>query len=166
MGELHSAPALCNGEMETPTSEPIRVVLADDHPFVRHGLGVLLEHEQDLEVIGEADDLDSTVRGVDRHRPRVLALDPHMAGASSSEIIARLHDRSPDTQVVILTMEENPAFAEHVLACGALGFVAKERADSELPQAIRAAARGEQYVSPGVAARLHALGRVPGRGER
>jgi two-component system, NarL family, response regulator NreC len=166
MGELHSLSLASDGQPDEPTPAPIEVVLADDHPFVRHGLGLLLEAEEDLEVIGEADDLDSTVRGVDRHKPLVLALDPHMAGASSGEIIATLHERSPDTRVVILTMEENPAFAEHALACGAVGFVAKEHADSELPQAIRAAARGERYVSPRVAARLHALGRAPDDGER
>ncbi len=145
--------------MDTSASPPIRVVLADDHPFVRHGLGLLLESEDGLEVIAEADDLASTVRRVDRHRPPVLALDPHMAGASTSEIMATLLDRSPETRVVVLTMEESPAFAEHMLACGALGFVVKERADSELPQAIRAAARGEEYVSPRVSARVDALRR-------
>jgi DNA-binding NarL/FixJ family response regulator len=164
MGDLHAVSALSDVKAGASTAAPIAVVLADDHPFVRHGLGLLLEGEEDLEVIGEADDLDSTVRGVARHKPRVLALDPHMSGASSSEILARLRERSPDTQVVILTMEENPAFVEHFLECGAVGFVAKERADSELPPAIRAAARGERYVSPQVAARLDALGRLPGGG--
>ncbi len=152
MGELAVASALSNDDPDA--SAPIRVVLADDHQFVRHGLGLVLEQEDGLEVIAEADDLASTVQRVDRHRPPVLALDPHMAGASSSEIMATLHDRSPETRLVVLTMEESPAFAEHMLACGALGFVMKERADSELPKAIRAAARGEEYVSPRVAARV------------
>lgn len=157
MAELAAVSVLSNDDLDA--SAPIRVVLADDHPFVRSGLGLLLAHEDGLEVIAEADDLASTVRRVDRHKPPVLALDPHMAGASSSEIMATLHDRSPGTRVVVLTMEESPAFAEHMLACGALGFVVKERADSELPQAIRAAARGEEYVSPRVAARVDALRR-------
>jgi len=164
MGELRSASALSSSGGDASASPPIHVVLADDHPFVRHGLGLLLEHEDGLEMVAEADDLASTVRRVVRHKPPVLALDPHMAGASSSEIMATLRDRSPDTRVVILTMEASPAFAAHMLACGALGFVVKERADSELPQAIRAAARGEEYVSPRVAARVDALRRPPGGG--
>ncbi len=157
MGELCPVSALSNGDTDASAPTPIRVVVADDHPLVRHGLGLLLEAEDGLEVIAEADDLASTVRGVDRLKPPVLALDPHMAGASTSEIMQTLHDRSPGTRVVVLTMEESPAFAEHMLACGALGFVVKERADSELPQAIRAAARGEEYVSPRIAARVDAL---------
>ena len=80
-------------------------------------------------------------------------------GDSSLETIGKLREQAPDTQIVVLTMDENPVFAQRALACGAVGFVLKDVADGELPQAVRAAARGEEYVSPRVAARLDALHR-------
>jgi two-component system, NarL family, response regulator NreC len=84
-------------------------------------------------------------------------LDLSMPGGSSLETIGKLRERVPDTQVVVPTMDDSPVFAQRALATGALGFVLKELADTDLPEAIRAAARGEEYVSPRVAARLDAL---------
>ncbi len=102
--------------------------------------------------------------GVARHalgrQPQVLVLDLHMPGGSSIEAISRLRERAPDTKIVVITMDEDPAFAQRAFAAGALGFVAKELADEELPAAVRAAAHGEEFVSPRIAARLDALHRA------
>jgi two-component system response regulator NreC len=138
---------------------PIRVVLADDHAMVRHSLRLLLDGEQDLEVIAEADDLAGVARHVQGHAPHVLVLDLRMPGGSSIEAISRLRERAPETQIVVMTMEENPVFAKRAFAAGAVGFVAKDLADGELAQAVRAAARGEVFVSPRVALRLDSLHR-------
>ncbi len=138
---------------------PIRVVLADDHAMMRRSLRVLLDGEDGVEVIAEAADLASVARHVQGHEPHVLVLDLSMPDGSSIEAISRLRERAPDTQIVVMTMEENPVFAQRAFAAGALAFVAKDLADSELPQAVRAAARGEVFVSPRVAARLDALHR-------
>ncbi len=81
-------------------------------------------------------------------------------GGSSIETIGQLRERVPDTQVVVLTMDEGPGLAQRALTEGAIGYVAKDRADSELPQALRAAVRGEQYLSPRVAASLESLHRA------
>jgi len=70
------------------------------------------------------------------------------------ETIRQLRERAPATQIVVTTMQENPAFAQRAFAAGALGFVVKDRADEELPCAVRTAARGEEFVSPPIAARL------------
>ncbi len=137
---------------------PIRVVLADDHALMRRSLRLLLDSERDVEVIAEGDDMTAVVRYVEHHRPQVLLLDLGMRGGSSIDAINRLPERVPETKIVVMTMQDNPVFARLALAAGALGFVAKERADEELPQAVRAAARGEEYVSPRVAARLETLG--------
>jgi two-component system, NarL family, response regulator NreC len=138
---------------------PIRVVLADDHAMMRRSLRRLLDAETGVEVVAEADDLEAVVRDVQGHEPHVLVLDLGMPGGSSIAIISRLRERAPDTQIVVMTMEENPVFAQRAFAAGALGFVAKDLADGELPMAVRAAARGEEFVSPRVAARLDALHR-------
>jgi two-component system response regulator NreC len=138
----------------------IRVVLADDHAPMRHSLRLLLDGEEDLGVVAEADDLASTVAHVQGCRPSVLVLGLGMPGGSGGETIRRLRARAPATQIVVVTMDESPVLAQSALAAGALGFVVKDLADEELPQAIRQAARGEQYVSPRVASRLGALDRA------
>jgi two-component system, NarL family, response regulator NreC len=92
--------------------------LADDHALMRRSLRLLLEGQEGVEVIAEADDLSSAVRHVHGHRPHVLVLDLRMPGGSSIEAIGRLRERAPDTQVVVLTMEEKPVFAQQALACG------------------------------------------------
>jgi two-component system response regulator NreC len=136
---------------------PIRVVLADDHRLMRRGLRLLLDTENDLEVIAEADDIASVVRQVRDRQPEVLILDLGMPGGSSVETIGSLRKQVPRTQIVVLTMEESSVFAQRTFAAGAAGFVAKDRADSELAQAVRAVAGGEEYISPRVAARMQAL---------
>jgi two-component system response regulator NreC len=161
-GHLHLAPALIETDAGVPECSSIRVVLADDHALMRHSLRSLLESEPGVEVIAEADDLASAVHQVYDRRPHVLVLDLRMPDGSSVETIGELRARMPDTHVVVLTMNDNPAFARQALDCGALGFVLKERADDELPRAVRAAARGEEYISPSVAARLMAGARERG----
>ena len=108
-------------------------------------------------MIAEASELTAAVRLVRAHRPDVLVLDLRMPGGSSIETIGKLREQAPDTQIVVVTMEDSPVFAQRALDAGALGFVVKDLADEELPQAVRAAARGEEYVSPRLAARLEAL---------
>ena len=135
------------------------MLLADDHALMRRSLRLLLDAEDGLEVIAEADDLAAVARNVHAHAPHVLVLDLSMPDGSSIEAISRLREQAADTQIVVMTMDENPAFAQRAFAAGALGFVAKDLADGELPRAIRAAARGEEFVSPRVAARLDALHR-------
>lgn len=141
------------------TAQPIRVVLADDHALMRRSLRMLLDGEDGVEVIAEAADIVSVTRDVVRLEPHVLVLDLNMPGGSSIEAISQLRERAPDTKIVLMTMEENPGFAQRAFAAGALAFVAKDRSDSELAQAVRAAARGEEFISPRIATRLDALHR-------
>ena len=137
----------------------IHVLVADDHAHMRRSLRLLLDGEEGIEVVAEADDLAAVARHIHAHEPDVLVLDLSMPDGSSIEAIGRLREQAPETQIVVMTMDENPVFAQRAFAAGALGFVAKDLADGELPQAVRAAARGEEYVSPRIAARLDALHR-------
>ena len=132
----------------------IRIVLADDHAVVRSGLRMLLDHESDFEVVAEAGDIAAAQRYVRGHHPDVLILDLNMPGGSSLEAIPALIQQAPDTRIVILTMQEEPAFARQALGAGALGYVLKEAADSELVEAVRRAAQGETYLNPRLGARL------------
>ncbi len=127
---------------------------------MREGLRSLLDIEEGIEVIVQAEDLRSALHCVYRDMPHVLVLDLGMVRGSSDETIGRLRTRAPGTQIVLLTLEESPVLAQHVLACGALGYVLKDRADAELADAVRAAARGDKYISPRVAGRLNAALRL------
>lgn len=132
----------------------IRIVLADDHAVVRHGLRLLLDSEPDFEVVAEAGDVEAARRYVRGHHPAVLVLDLNMPGESSLEAIPTLRAESPDTQIVVLTMQAEPAFARHALGAGAIGYVLKEAADGELVEAVRRAAAGESYLNPRLGARV------------
>jgi two-component system response regulator NreC len=134
----------------------ITIVLADDHAVVRTGLRMLLEAEDDIEVVAEAGDADAAQRFVLGHKPTVLVLDLNMPGGSSLETIPRIAEVSPTTSVVVLTMQEDPAFAREALQAGARGYVLKHAAGTELVQAIRAAAGGGTWLNPDLGARMAA----------
>jgi two-component system, NarL family, response regulator NreC len=134
----------------------ITVVLADDHPVVRDGLRMLLDAQDDLEVVAEAGDVDAARRSVLGYKPTVLVLDLNMPGGSSLEAIPAMAETSPGTSVVVLTMQEDPAFAREALRAGARGYVLKQSAGAELVQAIRAAAGGGTWLNPDLGARMAA----------
>lgn len=155
---LHLAyPAGAGGGSEGAV--PITVVLADDHAVVRRSLRGLLDSAQDVNLIAEVPDLTTAVQEVQMRRPRVLVLALGAQAGSSIEMVRRLRTEASGTEVVVLTMEESPVCAQQAFDAGAVGFVLKDRADSELVAAIHDAARGEEYVSPRVAAALDTLRR-------
>ncbi len=115
-------------------------MIADDHTVMRNGLRMLLEAEADLHVVSEAGSVQAVFSVVRSHRPTVLLLDLNMPGGSSVEAITRLRRMSPGTAIVVLTMEDEPAFMRETYAAGASGYVLKDSAATELVKAIRAAA--------------------------
>jgi two-component system, NarL family, response regulator NreC len=148
---------LDEGSPSTRDAAPeIRVVIADDHAIVRRGLRQVFAADAGFALVAEASDLDGARRAVLGHRPRVLVLDLKMPGGSTLEAIPELRRTFPDTQIVVLTMQDEPAYARQALNAGALGFVLKEAAESELLDAVRRAAAGEPYLNPRLGARLAA----------
>jgi two-component system, NarL family, response regulator NreC len=142
--------------IDTQATSTIRIVLADDHAVVRAGLRMLLDSEPDLEVMAEAGNTKDAARYVSGHKPDVLVLDLNMPGESGLDLIPRIRADAPDTQIVVLTMQRDPAFARQALSSGALGYVLKDAADNELVHAIRLAAAGQMYLNPQLGARLAA----------
>ena len=132
------------------------VVIADDHAVVRSGLKTLLEAEPGFTVTAEARDVRSAMTFVRAHRPDVLVLDLNMPGESSLPAIPDFLEASPDTAIVVLTMQNDPAFAREALRAGALGYVLKESANAELVEAVRAATDGRTYLQPQLGARMAA----------
>jgi two-component system, NarL family, response regulator NreC len=136
-------------------------VLADDHTIVRHGLQRLLDAEPEFEVVAEAAEVDEAVRKVLAYKPTVIVLDLTMPGGSSLAAVPRMLEASPGTSIVVLTMEDEPRFAREALRVGALGFVLKEAADTELVEAVRAAATGLRYLNPQLGALIAAQPEAP-----
>ncbi len=142
---------------QTPNGE-VHIVLADDHEVVRAGLRLLLEAEPGFEVVAEAGDVDGAVRYVRGHKPEVIVLDLNMPGTKTSlEAITDIKEASPATNVVVLTMQDDPSFARSALQAGALAYVLKEAADNELIEAVQRAADGDSYLNPRLGAALAAL---------
>jgi len=132
---------------------PITIVLADDHQVVRAGLRMLLDAEEGFQVVAEAGDVPTAERRVAAYRPRVLVLDLNMPDPSLAAI-PRIRQSAPETEIVVLTMQTDPSFAREALRTGAIGYVLKAAAESELVQAVRLAAAGRTYLNPELGARL------------
>ncbi|WP_051472197.1 response regulator transcription factor [Patulibacter minatonensis] len=135
---------------------PLRVALADDHEVVRRGLRLVLESESDIRVVAEAGSAEAARRAVLGHKPDVLVLDLNMPGESSLDAIPRMLAESPATAVVVLTMQDDPAFARAALLAGARGYVLKDAASNELVRALRVCVEGGTYLHPSLGARIAA----------
>ena len=110
----------------------------------------MLDHADDLDVVGEATDVEATLHEVAVQHPDVLVLDLRMPHGFSAERIERLRTASPGTEIVVTTMHVNEAFANEALRAGAIGFVVADSADRELVEAVRRAGHGLPYISPRV----------------
>jgi two-component system, NarL family, response regulator NreC len=154
---------------DTGSARSIRIVIADDHAFVRRGLRQVLEAEPGLEVVAEASDLAGARRYVRGHHPNVLVLDLSMPEGLTLGAIPEIRAECPERQIVVLTLQNEPSYARQALSSGALGFVLKEAAESELVEAVRRAAVGDAFLNPRLGARVAAeppSGRPDGLSER
>ena len=124
----------------------IRVLIADDHAVLRSGLRMLLEAQSDMEVAGEAGDGTEVVRQARELRPDVVLMDLSMPGPHSGEVIRQVLRACPKTRVLVLTMHDDPAYLASATLAGAVGYVVKKVADSELLLAIRAVHAGRTFV--------------------
>ena len=123
------------------------IVLADDHQLVRKGLQMLLSAEADLRVIGEAGDGIETLRVVERLKPDVLILDLMMPGLDGVEVIRQLKKSSPKTRAVVVSMHKSEAYVWEALRSGAIGYVLKDSAPTDVVKAIREALANRPFLS-------------------
>jgi DNA-binding NarL/FixJ family response regulator len=137
---------------------PLDIVIVDDHAMVRSGLRLLLESEGEFAVVAEAGDIEAGLKVVESKRPQVILLDVNMPGRPSLPAIPELLAASPGAAVVVMTMQDEPAYARAALSAGASGYVLKEAAEAELLEAVRAAASGRTYLNPQLGARMIATG--------
>lgn len=130
----------------------LRVVLADDHAVVRTGYRRLLELEDDMDVVADFADSDAACAWFASHDADVLVLDLSMPGRGGLETLARVKARRPGLRVLVFSMHDSPAMVDQALRAGADGYLTKSSEPDALIDAVRRAARGEQPLSPDVAA--------------
>ena len=132
----------------------IRVLLVDDHAVVRSGLRLLLEQEQDIECAGEAGDAEEAIREARRLRPDVVLLDVVMPGRSGVSALPAILEAAPGARVLVLSMQDDPSYVREAFGAGAVGYVLKEAADTEVVAAVREIAGGGRYADPALGAQL------------
>jgi two-component system, NarL family, response regulator NreC len=132
----------------------IKVVLVDDHAVVRSGLRLLLDAQDDMEVVGEAGTAKDAIFRARALKPDVILLDVVMPGESGIEVLPKLLKESPETNVLVLSMQDDPSYVREAFAAGASGYVLKEAVDEEVVSAVREIASGRRYVHPALGARM------------
>jgi two-component system response regulator NreC len=132
----------------------IKVVVVDDHAVVRSGLRLLLDAHEDIEVVGEAGSAEDAIFRARALKPDVILLDVVMPGASGIDVLPELLRESPQTKVLVLSMQDDPSYVREAFDAGASGYVLKEAADEEVVSAVREIAKGGRYVHPTLGARM------------
>jgi DNA-binding NarL/FixJ family response regulator len=125
----------------------LRILVADDHGIVRSGLKMLIDRQDDMGVVAEADDGVDAVASAIRERPDVAVLDVSMPRMTGLQAAREIHARCPDTRVLLLSMHDDERYIFDALKAGASGYVLKRQADAELIDAVRAVAGGGRFLS-------------------
>jgi len=126
----------------------IHVLVADDHGIVRSGVRMLLEQQEGIRVVAEAEDGVDAVEAALKHKPDVAVLDVSMPRMTGIQATHEIKQHLPDTAVVLLSMHDDQRYFYDALKAGAAGYVLKRSADTQLVDAIHAAIRGEPFISP------------------
>jgi two-component system response regulator NreC len=134
----------------------IRVLIVDDHAVVRSGLRLLLEQDGEIEVVGEAGNAEEAIRWARSEKPDVVLLDVVMPGQSGIEATPAIMRASAGSKVLVLSMQDDPTYVREAFGAGAMGYVLKEAAESEVVHAVKEVAGGGRYVHPALGARLAA----------
>ena len=134
--------------------QKIKVILADDHTVVRQGLRVLLQAEEDIEIMGEAENGRQAVQMVKKFLPDVVVMDIAMPVLNGLEATRQITRAVPATKVLILSSYSDDEYVQQLTEAGAAGYLVKQTAANDLLKAIREAYRGNAYFSPSIAKRL------------
>jgi len=129
----------------------IKILLVDDHAVVRSGLHMILEPEEDVVIIGEAENAKAAIQKARTLEPDVILMDIHLPDMSGIEVTSQIKEINPNIAIVALTINEDEEYFFKMLEAGANGYVPKRAAPEELLTAIRAAAENEVYIYPSLA---------------
>lgn len=137
-----------------PAASRKRILLVDDHPFMRVGLATLIDRQPDLTVCGEAGNPVEAFHTLEKTKPDLILTDLTMPGRSGLEFIKDLRAAEPELAILVVSMHDEAVHAERALRAGARGYIMKEAGGENLLAAIRQVLRGEVYVSPKMSARI------------
>lgn len=132
--------------VKSPHSKPIRLLIADDHAIVRFGLTTLLQYENDIEVVAQAEDGESAVEAVRQHRPDVAVVDLAMPGIGGLEAIHRIRESVPETKIVVFTSFGTSEDLARAIELGVEGITLKDAGNDRLLKTIRAVVAGESVI--------------------
>ncbi len=132
----------------------VKILLVDDHPVVRQGLSALIKMEEDMEIVGEADNGRAAVAVAKRTHPEVVIMDLSMPLLNGAEATRQIHQTVPSVKVLVLSSFGDDEYVERLMQAGAAGYLTKESAADELLKAIREVHSGKPFFSPRIAKRL------------
>jgi DNA-binding NarL/FixJ family response regulator len=144
-------------------TEPYRIVLVDDHPMLRRGVGEAINAESDLRVIAEAGTMQEAFKLVSEHKPDVVIIDVSLDGNNGLELMKQLNFRDPELKMLAYSMHDEQIYAERALRAGAKGYLMKQEPPETLLTAIRTVLGGKIHLSPQISDRL--LGKLVGAGQ-
>ncbi len=139
---------------EKKRSRKTSVLVVDDHPIVRQGLAQMIGHEEDMEVCGQAEDMNSALAAVDKLKPDLAVIDVSLKGTSGVELIKAIKARHPALRMLALSMHDESLYAERCLKAGAGGYIMKHEPPEKVIRAMRQVLAGQIYVSDSMTARM------------
>ena len=130
------------------------IAIVDDHPLVREGLAARISAQPDMEVCGEADDIESALELVVAKRPALVIVDIALRDGHGIDLIKRIVAAGVNTRMLVVSAYDESLFAERALRAGALGYINKQELQGKVVEALRTVLRGERYLSSAMAQRL------------
>jgi len=132
----------------------LAIAIVDDHPLVREGLAARISAQPDMEVCGEADDIESAMQLIVARRPALVIVDIALRDGHGIDLIKRIVAAGVNTRMLVVSAYEESLFAERALRAGALGYINKQELQGKVVEALRTVSRGERYLSSAMAQRL------------
>ncbi len=132
----------------------IRVLLVEDHTILRKGIKALLDEEQEIEVIGEAEDGLAAMKSFEKDQPDIVLLDISLPYLNGLEVTRKISKQYPEIKVIILTMHNSEEYVFELLSAGAKGYIIKQAAPNELISGIKEVSRGFIFLSPGISRKV------------
>jgi DNA-binding NarL/FixJ family response regulator len=134
--------------------DAVRVLIVDDHPLLRKGVGQLIDQEKDLMVVGEAEDAHKAISAIENTKPDVALIDITLSGTSGIELLKNVKVRFPKLKMLVLSMHDESVYAHRALRAGASGYIMKQEGPEKVLTALRKVLRGEVYLSEHLGNRL------------
>jgi DNA-binding NarL/FixJ family response regulator len=147
-------PGAASGSVDSPTADPIRALIVDDHALFRRGLEMVLAAEDDIELVGEASDGTEAVQKAGESLPDVVLMDIRMPKSSGIEACRAMKEVAPSSKIVMLTISDEEEDLFEAIRAGASGYLLKDIPLDEVADVVRAVHGGQSLINPSMAAKL------------